>query len=190
MFISLPVTPALRWLACAATVLAVAACSPAFNWREVRPDNTRLSLLLPCKPDKAEKTVPLGGRPTSLAMLGCTTGGATFAVAVADLGDAARAADVLAQWQALTLTNMKAAPVGTGEGASQALPLKLPHAEGTPLPLYPVLVTARGQHPDGRPVEGWAAYFAQGSQVFQVVLYADKPQPGLADTYFSSLKLE
>jgi len=32
----------------------LAACSPTLNWREVRPEGTRLALLLPCKPDKAQ----------------------------------------------------------------------------------------------------------------------------------------
>ena len=40
-----------------------------------------------CKPDKAEKVVPLGGRPTPLRLLGCDAGGATFAVAVAAVGE-------------------------------------------------------------------------------------------------------
>ena len=102
--------PALRPAALAAALLALAACSPTFNWREVRPDGTALSLLLPCKPDKAERSVPLGGKPTELLMLGCDAGDATFAVAVADIGDASRAETVLAQWQALTLANMKAGP--------------------------------------------------------------------------------
>ena len=57
--------------------LALAGCSPAFNWREVRPENTRLQVLLPCKPDKAQKVVPLGGQATTLSMLGCDAGGAT-----------------------------------------------------------------------------------------------------------------
>ena len=69
-----------------AALLALAACSPAFNWREVRPENTRFSLLLPCKPDKAQKVVPLGGQATTLSMLGCDADGVTFAVAVADVG--------------------------------------------------------------------------------------------------------
>ena len=30
--------------------LALAGCSPAFNWREVRPENTHLQVLLPCNP--------------------------------------------------------------------------------------------------------------------------------------------
>lgn len=176
--------------------LALTACSPAFNWREVRPDNTRLSLLLPCKPDRAQKTVPLGGQPTVLAMLGCDAGGATFAVAVADLGDAAKAGPVLAQWQSLTLANMKAGPraADPGPGGTQVVPLKLPGASAEPAPL---LVSAQGQRADGTAVTGRAAYFAQGSQVFQVVMYAGATQRDaapqaveVAETFFASLKFE
>jgi hypothetical protein len=163
-------------------LLTLAACSPAFNWREVRPENTRLSLLLPCKPDKAQKVVPLGGQPTTLAMLGCDAGGATFAVAVADLGDASKAAPVLALWQSLTLANMKAAP-GTG----QSLPLKIAGASAQPAVSR---VLAQGQRIDGAVVSGQAAYFAQGSQVFQVVMYAPKIESEVAETFFSSLKFE
>ncbi len=170
---------ALAVLAALAALMPLAACSPVFNWREVRPENTRLSLLLPCKPDKAEKVVPLGGQPTTLTMLGCDAGGATFAVAVADLGDATKAASVLVQWQSLTLDNMKA-------GAPQVAPLKL---SGAAAPA-PVLVKAQGKRADGSAVSGQAAYFAQGSQVFQVVVYAAKLPAEPAETFFSSLKFE
>ena len=171
------------YAAALSALLALAACSPTFNWREVRPDNTRLRLLLPCKPDKAQKTVPFGGRPTPLSMLGCEAGGVTFAVAVAELGppgEAADAASLLAQWQSLTLANMKA-------GAAQRSPLALPGAA----PAQPaVLVQAQGQRADGTAVSGYAAYFAQGSQLFQVVMYAGQASPELAETYFSSLKFQ
>lgn len=181
-----PVTaPRLAWLA--AALLALAACSPTFNWREVRPDNTGLSLLLPCKPDKAEKTVPLGGRPVALRMLGCDAGDATFAVAVADIGDASKAEAVLAQWQALTLANMKAGPVGLGAGATQLSSFR-PTGMATGAPA--LLVKAQGLRTDGRPVTGQAAYFARGSQLFQVVLYADVMGAEVAETFFSSLKFE
>ncbi len=165
-----------------AALMALVACSPAFNWREVRPENTRLSLLLPCKPDKAQKVVPLGGRPTTLSMLGCDAGGATFAVAVADLGDASRAAPVLALWQSLTLANMKAAP-----GTAQSMPLNIPGASPEPAV---VRVLAQGQRIDGAAVSGQAAYFARGAQVFQVVMYAPKIESEVAETFFSSLKFE
>lgn len=165
-----------------AALLGLAACSPAFNWREVRPENTRLSLLLPCKPDKAEKIVVMGDQQTTLSMLGCEAGGATFAVTVADLGEAAKAAPVLAQWQSLTLANMKADPATT-----QLIPLRLAGAAAKPSPL---LVKAQGQRADGVAVSGEAAYFAHGSQVFQAVIYAAKITPDVAGTFFSSLKFE
>ena len=165
-----------------AALLVLAACSPAFNWREVRPENTRLSLLLPCKPDKAQKVVPLGGRPTTLSMLGCDAGGATFAVAVADMGDASKAASVLALWQNLTLANMKAVP-----GTAQSMPLNIPGASPEPAAAR---VLAQGQRIDGAAVSGQAAYFAKGTQVFQVVMYAPKIESEVAETFFSSLKFE
>lgn len=165
-----------------AALLALAACSPSLNWREVRPEGTRLNLLLPCKPDKAQKVVPLGGRATPLSMLGCDADGATFAVAVADVGDAAQAAPVLAQWQALTLANMKAAPASL-----QPLTLKI---SGAAAGLAVSRVQAQGQRADGAAVSTQAAYFAQGSQLFQVVMYAPTIAPEVAETFFSSLKLE
>ncbi|MEO8390363.1 hypothetical protein [Polaromonas sp.] len=163
------------------TMVMLPACSPALNWREVRPEGTRLALLLPCKPDKAQKIVPLGGPATPLSMLGCDADGATFAVAMADLGDATKVPVVLAQWQSLTLANMKAGP------APQVSPLKLPGAAVFP---PASLVKAEGQGPDGKPVSGQAAYFAQGSQVFQVVMYSTRISPEVAETFFSSLKFE
>ena len=161
---------------------ALAACSPAFNWREVRPEGTRLNLLLPCKPDKAQKVVPLGGQATPLSMLGCDAGGATFAVAVADVGDAAKAAPVLALWQEVTLANMKAA-----SASLQPLTLKIP---GAAAGVAVSRVQAQGQRADGSAVSTQAAYFAQGSQLFQVVMYAPNIAPEVAETFFSSLKFE
>lgn len=185
----MPRLPLILFAAGLSALLALAACSPTFNWREVRPENTRLSLLLPCKPDKAQKIVPFGGKSTPLSMLGCDAGGVTFAVAVVDLDkldkpggalSAASAAAVLAQWQSVTLANMKA-------GAVQVSSLSLP---GAAIAQPPVLVKAQGQRADGTAVNGQAAYFAHGSQVFQVVMYAANVPPEVAETFFSSLKFE
>lgn len=164
------------------TVLALAslaACNPTLNWRDVRPDDTRLSLLMPCKPDKAQRTVPMAGQPVELNLLSCDAGGVTFAVALADVKDASKAAFALAQWQSATLANMRAAPATSG-GAFKLTGL----ASGA------VMVKATGQRANGQPISSQAAYFAQGSKVFQAVMYADKIAPDMADTFFSSLKFE
>jgi hypothetical protein len=164
-----------------ATCLLLAACNPAFNWREVRPDNTALSLLLPCKPDKATRSVPMGGQATELAMLGCETSGATFAIATATVKDASQVAAMLTGWQAATLANMKAT------GAGETTPLKVPGASVQP---PAVLVRAEGRRADGSVVQSQAAYFAHGAQVFQAVIYADRISPEVRETFFSSLKLD
>ena len=164
-------------LACIACALA--ACSPSLNWRQVRPDGADMTLLLPCKPDRASKTVPLGARATRLSMTGCEAGGAMYALALADLDDASQAATVLAQWQKLSLSHMQAA------SATQR-PATVPGADAQPAP---VLVSARGRHPDGQAVEGQALYFARGKQVFQAVIYAPRIDADAAETFLGSLKL-
>jgi hypothetical protein len=170
----------LRRLACIALLGALlAACSPSLNWRQVRPDGVDMTLLLPCKPDRASKTVPLGGRSTRLSMTGCEAGGAMYALAVAELDDASQAASVLAQWQTLTLGHMRAT-------TSTQRPAPVPGADAQP---GPTLVSARGTHPDGQAVEGQALYFARGARVFQAVIYAPRIDADAAETFLGSLKL-
>lgn len=161
------------------------ACNPTFNWREVRSDNSALVALLPCKPDRGTRTVPLAGRPVELQMVGCESGGATFAVARADLPDAAQAGSTLAQWRVITLANARAAVTGS------AIPFAPPGA--VPLP-ESVQVMAPGQQPDGTVVELRAAWFAQttgtGVQVFQALIVARQVPADVADTFFSGLKFQ
>jgi hypothetical protein len=167
----------LRLLACAALL---AACSPTFNWREVRAEPAGLKAMLPCKPDTAFRQVPMAGRQAQLQVLGCDAGGATFAVLFADIGDASRSGEVLAQWKQATLANMRAA--GSQERAFlPAGAIALPEAGQ---------VTATGKRADGTQVESHAAYFARGSHVFQAVIYTDRLQPEWADTFFAGLKFE
>ena len=151
----------------------LAACNPTFNWRDVRPEDTRLSLLMPCKPDKAQRTVPMAGQPTALMLLSCDAAGVTFAVAVADVKDA------LVHWQGASLTSLKASLATPGTA------FKL-----TGLPSGAVMVSATGKRANGQTVSSQAAYFAQGSQVFQAAIYADKLAPDVVDTFFSGLKFE
>ena len=45
-----------------ALCVAIAACSTELNWREARFDDAPLVALLPCKPDKGARELPLAGR--------------------------------------------------------------------------------------------------------------------------------
>jgi hypothetical protein len=163
----------------------LAACNPTFNWREVRADNSSLVALLPCKPDRGTRTVPLAGRPTELQMVGCESGGATFALARADLPDAAQVGSTLAQWRVITLANARASVTG------QAAPFVPRGAMALP---ESVLVAAPGQQPDGSPVQLRAAWFAQatgaGVQVFQALVVSRQMPVEASETFFSGLKLQ
>ena len=164
--------------------LGLVACSPTFNWREVRPGASTLVALLPCKPDEAVRTVALDGEPVNLDMLRCDTRGATFAIGFADVHDRERAGPLLAWWRAATLANLRA----TGSTDVPFMPkgsLVLPQS---------TRVTATGQRADGAAVKVHAAWFAQrvgsGVQLFQAVVYAKKMDQNVSDTFFSSLRLQ
>jgi hypothetical protein len=167
-------------VAAALLALAAAACSPTFNWREVRAEPASLKVLLPCKPDKGSRRVPLGGSEVELAVLGCDTGGATFAVLQADVGAASRVPEVLEQWHRATLLNLRASP----SPGQPFTPVGATAVRGAQR------FSAQGQRADGSPVRGEIAYFARGSQVFQAVVYATAPQAEWVQPFFEGLKFE
>lgn len=166
----------------AAALFSLAACSPTFNWREIRVESMPLKAMLPCKPDKGARTVPMAGRQVELKVLGCETGGATFAVLAGDIVDPLRAGEVLAQWRAATLANLRTAP-----GSAQDRPFLPAGAMALPQSLR---VVAAGQRADGSHVASQAAYFARGSQVVQAVIYADQVTTEAAETFFGGLAFE
>lgn len=164
----------------AAALFSLAACSPTFNWREVRAEPASLKAMLPCKPDKSSRTVPMAGRQVELQVIGCTAGGATFALLLGDVVDPLRSGEVLAQWKKATLVNMRSL-------AAQEQPY-LP--AGAMSLRQSVSVVSAGQRPDGSTVESHAVYFARGSQVFQAVIYADRLLPEAAEPFFAGLRFE
>lgn len=174
----------LRVLPLAPALIALAACTPALNWREVPLPPTSAVALLPCKPDHAERTVPLGGAPTVLSVTGCEAGGATFAVMVAKL-PAGRAPDeVLAGWQQATLAHMRAS------GTPERRPFTPP---GSSALAHAQRVVAQGQGPDGRPVMAQAAWTARpgaggATELLHAVVYAERLKPEAADAFFEAIR--
>jgi len=166
-------------LALLATLPLLAACNPTFNWRALPADGVPLRALMPCKPDKAEREVPLGGQPT-LQMRSCDTGGLTFAVAWADVGDAARVAPALAGWRRATLLSLRADPTLVDAasndvrvpGATQALGLQ-----------------AEGRDPGGEPMRMQAVHAVRGSLIVQAAIYGRAIDERVATTFFEGLEL-
>jgi hypothetical protein len=91
---------AINLVVIALSLLSLAACTPAFNWRDVSFDQAGVTALLPCKPDRGTRPVQLAGQSVQMSMMGCEAGGAMFTVALVQLPQAAQANQVAAEWKA------------------------------------------------------------------------------------------
>ncbi len=111
-----------------AAAVALAACSPTFNWREVPIGDTGVIALLPCKPERATRDLPLGSGSIPVDMAGCKTGGATFAVAHARAESAEQADLWLRAWHAAMRSQLADAPVVES-------PVVLARAASSPAPV-------------------------------------------------------
>lgn len=172
-------------LAAAAVGWALAACSPALNWRSVSLPEAGLVLTLPCKPDHAVRPVDLGADAVQLSMTGCEADGATFAVSHMPLADAGQAGVALARWQAAVHAGMRASTVSDATAFVPARALALPQA---------VRRAAQGHGPDGAVVLADAVWFARleggRARLYHAVVYAPRPPGAAADTFFASLELQ
>lgn len=171
-----------RWLLAAPVLALCAACSPVFNWREV-PVDAQLKALLPCKPDRAERELPIApeGLQATLSMAGCMAGDATFAVAAWPGLAADEAPARLQLWQAATRAQWDKAIV-------QASAVAMPHMSSTPAPQHWLLL------PPGEPARPqarmrWFAHAdAQGRvTLYQATVLGQPSEAGAADTFFGGL---
>jgi hypothetical protein len=142
-------------------VANVCACSPAFNWRDVRPADTALQVLLPCKPEVAERTVPLAGHEVVLHMLSCEAGGLTFAVSALRKPADIEATAVVQSWRQASLLSLKAQPDNLRDWVPE-LSGTQPRVQGW---------QAVGVRHDGTPVQAHVLALAQGDEVYQVAVY-------------------
>jgi len=165
-----------------AVAAGLAACSLTFNWREVPIGDAGLVALLPCKPDRASRALPLGTQSVNIEMAGCEAGGATFAVAHAHAADAAQAAAWLGAWQAATRTQL----VGATFTEAAAT---LPRAALTPAA---VRLDARRGGAEERPA-AQILWFAQlragGVSVYQATVLGALDRAEATSVFFDGLRL-
>jgi hypothetical protein len=162
----------------AAGLLACAACSAAFDWREVRPEGSDLVALFPCKPASHARQLSLAGAAARTTLYACSTGGATWAVSFADVQDPARVAPAL-----LALRQAAAGNVA----AAEAKPLELRVAGATPH-REAGRWAFDGRYPDGRAVRMQSAVFSRGTVVYQATVLGERLDEAALDTFYTSLR--
>ena len=170
-------------------VLCAVGCAPAYNWREVAHEGVPLRALMPCKPERAQRPVPLlgsGREPVDLYMMSCQVDGDTFAVAVVTLPTPELADDALRRWRAATWASLKLSgsdgggmPVGWSE-------------QQVAWPGASVAVSWSGLGADhrGQPLEAQFWLGAQGAHVAQAAWYGKNAAPEVKETFFGALRFD
>lgn len=171
--------PTRTTVALLAGCLAGAGCTPARDWRELRPEGSSLVAQFPCKPDRHQRDVRLAGRTVRMDMLVCGDRGTTFALAFADMADPAAVTPALDELRAAAVGNVKA-------DAVRETVLTVPGM--TPNPRAARL-RFDGRRPDGAAVQEQAAVFAFGLRVYQATVLAARLQEPEADTFFGALRV-
>lgn len=165
----------------ATAVLLLSACSPSYDWREVRGGEVPFTVLLPAKPATLSRPVNLGGTQVTMTMTAAEVNGIAFAVGSAQLADAAAASAALDAMKAAMLNNIggtvraeKTSTTGTG----RTIDLE---AVGVP-------ASARGSTPTLLA----ARFAARGPRVYQaIVLGPEQSIPRDAiDTFLDSFKAD
>lgn len=162
-----------------ALLLSLSACSPAYNWRELRPYGTPLLALMPCKPETASRPVPLGATPTVLHMHSCEAGGLRFAVAWTDVGHAAQVEPAMAAWRAATLQTLRV----MSNDDQHAWAVQVAGADTVQG------LQVQGTDPSGRTVHARSVYFADNTQVFQAAVYGEQLPDEVMEAFFAGLRL-
>ena len=164
-----------------AATMALAACSPKYNWRESSDNGAHFVVLLPGKPSGATRTVDLDGPKVEMSMIAAEVDGVTFAAGTAELADAAAAGRALDAMGTALLNNIggkagekdgRAALPGKTEGFSRTLELD---AQGTVR---------------GRTLRLVARLAAKDRRVYQGLILGDKNAvtDENIETFFSSFK--
>lgn len=179
--------------------LVLAACSPAHNWRLIRLDGVPVQALMPCKPERAQREVPLWGTaqpPVRLTMMSCAVGEHTFAVAAlpllagnaADPGPAAAAAvpQAMQAWMRAGWASLRLALPAAGEAP--------PGWQVQPQQVTGAQAAQRWQGPGanhlGQPLQAHWLLAHNGRWLVQVALYGPPVADDVATTFFDALRFD
>jgi hypothetical protein len=168
----------LRSLAAGGLVLG-AACSPALDWREVRPEGSGASAWFPCRPASHARGVTLAGQQVHLTLLACSAGGSTWALAHAELHDAVRVGQALLDLRAAAVSNLGAEGVRPIPGRVEG---ETPNASAGRFEFV-------GERPGGGRMREQIAVFARGTRVFQATALGSRLDDRALEVFFDGLRV-
>lgn len=149
--------------------LALAGCSPRYDWRTIVSNDGKYTAMYPAKPTSAARDVSIAGHKLPMTMDAANIEGTLFAVGVVTLpsDDVAMRREAMDAMQAGLVANLGAHP-----GApAQAHPVTVMSAAQPPVSLAGVEVSVAGVSPqDKAPRRLTARLVASGARVYQAVV--------------------
>ena len=140
--------------------LGLVACGQGLNWREVRFESAPVRVMLPCKPEQAQRKVSLGTAESWLLMQGCEVQDLQFTWASLQLPTGAKAQEVLSAWQVASLKSL-----GANTEAPLALaPFRLRGA-GDEVPAVQLTASAQGR-------QAHFYWWVRAQHAYQLAVYA------------------
>lgn len=167
-----------------AAIAALTACTPKYDWREVRGTDIAFTVLLPAKPSTYSRPVNLGGITANMTMTAAEIDDVTFAVGTAELPDAAQA-------QAALLV-MKETLVKNINGVVRQEKIQLGRTRSTiELAAGPVAPPASASSA-GKEISLHARFVARDRRVYQVIVAGRERaiRPDSVDTFLTSFKID
>jgi hypothetical protein len=164
-------------------VVALAACSPTYDWRTIMNNDNGYTVDLPAKPSLDERQVDIDGTPMKMDMQTAEAGGAVFAVGTVMLPNDDP------NTQHATLDFLRAGLARNLGAAPNARAMPIPLAAGGNVPGLEVTFSgAAGPKQETRIMH--ARLVAKGRHVYQAAVVAQKElPPEQLDQFFQSFKL-
>lgn len=160
---------------------SLSACTPKFDWREVRNTDVPLSILMPAKPSSYSREMQVDTKKIALQMTAADAGQLSFAYAYAQLDHVDQSERTIQQEKLLAilkmgmLKNIRAQQFELGDAR---------HPKNT--------LVASGQAANGQTIKMVARFFSHGPWVIQVIVMGNEKEmtPEILDMYFGSLNLD
>jgi len=153
----------------AAFLLALAGCSPRYDWRTIVSNDGQYAAMYPDKPTSAARDVTIAGRKLPMRMEAARIDNTLFAVGVVTLpgDDAELRREALASMQSGLVANLGAHP----DTPARSRPVTIMSAAQPPVALDGVEVSVAGVSPqDKSPRRLTARLVASGARVYQAVV--------------------
>lgn len=157
-------------------ILCLNACSPKFNWREIKNEEPHLSILFPGKPSSHSREVQLGDNKVIMHMIATDIDGINFSLAYAKVNKENRDLNQQKKLQQDLVYLMQEGMIKNINGTKIESRVKNS-------------IFVAGNLPNGQKINMYGKFEIKGDWIVQVILIGEerKITEEVADTFISSL---